>query len=182
MNKQLLLSIALVGLILGWPRPAVAAAIEADGAATLASHRASPDKRINQLRTFLLSHGSPLATSAEQFVTEADRFGLDWRLVAAIAGVESSFGRFIPTGSYNGWGWGVFSGASDGVHFTDWNAAITQVSQGLRRNYVDRGSVTVEQIGRIYATSPVWAFKVRYFTDKIDKFVPQKPQLMEVLL
>lgn len=32
-----------------------------------------------------------MANSAETFVVEADKRGLDWRLLAAISGVESAF-------------------------------------------------------------------------------------------
>lgn len=132
------------------------------------------DERVTRLKTYLEMHTSPLADSAAHFVSEADRLGLDWKLVAAIAGVESTFGKHIPLNSYNGWGWGVFTGTSDGIHFKDWNDGITKVSEGLRYKYVDRGASSVEQIGRIYAASPAWGTKVRFFLQKIGDFEPNR--------
>ncbi len=149
---------------------------EAGKAATLAFHQATDttsDTRAEQLRMFLESYNSPLAADAETFVSEADKYNLDWKLVAAIAGVESTFGKHIPTGSYNGWGWGVFTGTQDGVHFKDWAEGIAVVSQGLRKNYIDRGADTIYDMGWIYAANGnSWAGHVRYFVDKLESFQP----------
>ncbi len=130
------------------------------------------DERISRLTLYLETHDSPLAPMAAHFIAEADRLGLDWKLVAAIAGVESTFGKHIPRNSYNGWGWGIFTGQNDGIHFKDWKDGITTVSEGLKKNYVDRGAVSVEQMGRIYAASPTWSMKVRFFMEKIEAFAP----------
>jgi len=130
------------------------------------------DARINKLESFLRTYNSPLAGDAAHFVKEADRLGLDWRLVVAICGVESTFGKHIPANSYNGWGWGVFTGTNDGVHFANWKDGITQVSEGLKYRYVDKGATTVEKMGRIYAASPTWSMKVKFFIEKIDAFTP----------
>ncbi len=140
------------------------------------------DERVTHLKFYLENHDSPLSDSAGHFVAEADRLGLDWKLVAAIAGVESTFGKHIPANSYNGWGWGVFTGTSDGKHFKDWNDGITQVSEGLRYRYVDRGAVSVEQMGRIYAASPVWSTNVRFFLRKIEEFSPNKVDHLAVTI
>lgn len=159
-----------------------AAEFEAGSAAELAINRTQEDVRVEKLRSFLQSHDSPLADAASHFVAEAERLNLDWKLVAAIAGVESTFGKQIPTNSYNGWGWGVFTGTQDGVHFKNWKDGITQVSEGLRYNYIDRGAETVEQIGRIYAASPTWSQKVRFFLTKIEQFVPSRPDQLAVTI
>lgn len=139
------------------------------------------DSRVEKLAGYLRSHDSPLADEASHFVAEADRFDLDWKLVAAIAGVESTFGRFIPTGSYNGWGWAVFTGRQSGAAFGGWEEGISTVSQGLRENYLNRGAQTVEQIGRWYAASPAWAWKVRFFLREIETFTA-KPSALPVVL
>ena len=140
------------------------------------------DTRVTHLKNYLESHNSPLSDSAGHFVSEADRLGLDWKLVAAIAGVESTFGKRIPANSYNGWGWAVFTGTSDGKHFKDWNDGITQVSEGLRYRYIDRGANSIEQIGRIYAASPVWSTKVRFFLQKIETFEPSRVEHLAVTI
>lgn len=161
---------------------AVRAEAEAGAAATLAVHVPVVDTRVDQLRGFLATHNSPLTNEAAHFVKEADRLGLDWKLVAAIAGVESTFGKQIPARSYNAWGWGVFTGTNDGVHFKDWNDGITQVSEGLRYNYMDKGAKTIDAMGRIYAASPRWANSVRFFLGKIESFVPADPELLSVTI
>ena len=114
------------------------------------------------------------------FVAEADRLGLDWKLVAAIAGVESTFGHRVPRNSYNAWGWGIFTGKQDGIHFATWADGITTVSEGLKNRYVNRGAKTIEQIGRIYAASPTWSRKVNFFLAKIEAFVPTDPATLDV--
>lgn len=175
------LIIALLSLFVGIPSPALAIDNEADGAAQLAGFaEILVDKRVATLRAYLASHNSPLANSTEVFIREADRNGLDWKFVAAIAGAESTFGKHIPRGSYNAWGWGIPTGAQSGIGFKNWEDGITTVSEGLRKNYVDRGAVSIEQIGRIYAASPRWSGNVRFFIAKIEAFTPTSPEHLEV--
>lgn len=142
----------------------------------------SADPRITKLQNYLEMHASPLADEAGHFVTEADRLGLDWKLVAAIAGVESTFGKHVPRNSYNGWGWGIFTGASDGIHFASWKDGITTVSEGLKYKYIDKGATSVEQIGRIYAASPAWSYKVRFFLEKIEDYAPTRVEHLAVTI
>lgn len=155
------------------------------GAATLAfkmPQKAPQDIRAAKLDSFLLAYKSPLAGSADHLVAEADKNELDWRLVTAIAGLESTFCKHIPQGSYNCWGWGIPTGASSGIAFSSWEAGITTVSEGLKDRYIDRGAVTIEQIGRIYAASPTWASRVRFFITKIDEHIPVTDKIVEVTL
>src|SRR3989344_6138052 len=141
-----------------------------------------PDPRVSKLEAYLETHNSPLSKEADYFVSEADRLGLDWKLVVAIAGVESTFGKFVPRNSYNGWGWAIYTGQSDGRHFSDWKEGITVVSEGLKYKYIDRGATTIEQIGRIYAASPAWSSKVRFFLQKIDDFEPIRVEHLTVTI
>lgn len=140
------------------------------------------DIRIRKLQEYLMARGSPLASAAKHFVMEADRLGLDWRLVAAIAGTESYFGQHTPYNSFNAWGWAVYTGYSSGRNFIDWKDGITVVSEGLRYTYVDRGAVTVEQMGKWYAADPNWDGKVHFFLAEIENFTPSEPQLMQITL
>lgn len=54
---------------------------------------AAGDARTAKLASYFKSKGSPLAPYAGDFVTAADRWGLDWRLLPAISGIETSFGK-----------------------------------------------------------------------------------------
>lgn len=168
--------------LLATPVARVFATPVADAAASLVVATGKEDWRVAKLEAFLASHGSPMTAQASVFVSEADRLNLDWRLVAAIAGVESTFGKHVPGGSYNGWGWGIPTGARSGVGFESWEHGIATVSEGLKTRYVDRGAVTVEQIGRIYAASPRWASNVRFFLAKIDAFAPKDARTLAVTL
>ncbi len=176
----IILFILLVALF-GASTPAFAADVAVE-TASLIAHQAAPDTRIVLLRAYLSSQNSPFVDEANHFIEEADRLSLDWRLVAAISGVESTFGKHIPTGSYNAWGWGIPTGAQWGIAFADWKSGITTVSEGLKYNYIDRGAITINQIGRIYAASPAWSWKVRYFIEQITEFTPNSPNLLSVTI
>src|SRR5690606_39465685 len=88
------------------------------------------DYRVETLRSFLASHKSPLTDKAQVFVDQADANDLDWRLVAAISGVESTFGKRIPYDSYNAYGW-----ANGKFQFESWEDSIAIVNKTLRENY-----------------------------------------------
>lgn len=155
---------------------------ETGAAAQLTFGQILRDERIDQLHAYLSMHNSPLMDQSAHFISEADRLGLDWKLVAAIAGTESTFGKRVPGGSYNAWGWGIPTGAQSGIAFESWKHGITRVSEGLKTRYIDRGATSVEQIGRIYAASPRWAGNVRFFLNAIETFTPNDPALLAVAL
>jgi hypothetical protein len=148
--------------------PVMAIDKESDSGAMLLKSNISNDSRVDKLKSYLKAHNSPAVDAAEVFISEADKYNLDWKLVAAISGLESTFCQQIPTGSYNCWGWGIPTGAQSGIGFSSYKDGISRVSEGLRNNYINRGFITIEQIGSIYAASPTWALRVRYFLKDID--------------
>lgn len=139
---------------------------ESDSSATLKSqeNRSAFDYRVQNLTRFLEKYNSPLSIYAGDFVAYADKYNLDYRLVPAISGVESTFGKQIPYNSYNAYGW-----ANGNYSFRSWTDSIEVVSKTLRNQYIDRGANSIPQIARIYAPpSSSWAGKVQYFVTKID--------------
>jgi hypothetical protein len=124
-----------------------------------------PDKRVEKLEAYLKYRNSPLADYAAVFVAQADKYNLDYRLVPAIAGVESTFGKQIPTGSYNAYGWNGGRYA-----FKSWEDSIVTVSYTLRTKYIDKwGADSIEEMSAIYAPpSTTWAGKVTYFMKQIE--------------
>lgn len=123
------------------------------------------DFREKTLKEYLISHNSPMANYANDFIYFADKYDLDWRLVPAIAGVESTFGKRIPVNSYNAYGWnnGKYS-------FESWTDSIEVVSKALRENYYDKGATSIDRIARRYAPpSNTWNWKVKYFMTEIDR-------------
>ncbi len=179
-----MVTVIVFGALLALSRtsPVKATEKEAESAAVLVAHTPTADPRVEKLQNYLASRNSPLAGETTNFIHEADHWGIDWKLVAAIAGVESTFGKHIPTSSYNAWGWGVYTGATDGIHFENWHDGISKVSAGLKSNYIDRGAVTVEQIGRIYAASPNWSWKVRFFLEQIDAYQPTNTRQIDITI
>jgi hypothetical protein len=133
------------------------------------------DSRVKILTSYLKQYDSPLVPYAADFVETADKYSLDWRLVAAISGVESTFGKQIPNNSYNAWGWGVYG--DNVINFKSWDDGIETVSQGLRERYMNQwGGQDVYQIGAMYAASPAWAGHVQLYLNKIAEFALRNPQ------
>lgn len=133
------------------------------------------DYRVKILSSYLKEQNSPLQPYAGDFVAAADKYNLDWKLVAAISGVESSFGQAIPTNSYNGWGWGVYG--DNVIRFKSWKEGIYTVSQGLRERYMDAwGGKDIYEIGAVYASSKAWPSHVDYYLNQIQYFALRNPQ------
>lgn len=133
------------------------------------------DRRVKILRDFLDSYNSPLAPFASVFIKEADKNKLDWRFVAAISGVESTFGQQLPYNSYNAWGWGIYG--DNMIRFASYEEAIETISKGLKERYIDSwGARDIYQIGRFYAASPTWAQRVAFFMERVDQFAANNPK------
>lgn len=130
------------------------------------------DKRIKVLEAYLTKYNSPLKGEAKNFIGAADEYKIDWKLVPAITGVESTFGKFTPGNayypSYNGWGWGVYG--TQALYFKSWKEGIYTVSEGLRLHYYNQGLTNPYDINRVYAASPTWGAHVSYFIADIEKF------------
>lgn len=132
------------------------------------------DPRVLALRQFLIDYNSPMYPYAEVFVTEADKYGLDWRLVAAISGVESAFGNLIPYQSHNGWGW-KGDPTRDWSYFNSWADGIAAVSEGLGVWY--GGHLTPFEIEPAYCPpcgqteGHPWANGVTRFMNEMDLYL-----------
>lgn len=125
------------------------------------------DPRAKILKDYLAQYNSPLEHHAQDFIDAADTYNVDWKLVPAIAGVESTFGKRIP-GGFNGWGWGIYG--NNRIYFNSWRDGIFTVTKGLKEGYIDKGLTTPAAMNRVYAASPTWGQKVNYFINDIEKF------------
>lgn len=130
---------------------------------TVAEKSYANDVRVRALKNVLQKYDSILVAEAEHYVRSADTYGIDWRLLPAIAGLESSFGRHYMPGSYNVYGWG-----GGHIYFDSWADGIDTISKSLSERYYARGADTVWTIGPIYAESPTWAVRVNSFMAQID--------------
>jgi len=128
----------------------------------------SADARPQIIKKYLEDYKSPLAPYADFIVQMADKYSIDYRLITAIAQQESNLCKVIPPGSYNCWGWGIHSKGSLG--FTTFEEGIETVSQGLRKDYLDKGYSTVEEIMSKYTpqSNGSWALGVTSFMSEMQ--------------
>ena len=126
------------------------------------------DARTELVRQYLDSWNSPLEPYSALLVQSADKYGLDFRLLAAIAQQESNVCKIIPPGSYNCWGWGIHSEGTLG--FASFEEGIEIVSRGLREEYLGKGFRSVEEIMSKYTplSNGSWAFGVNKFMSEMQ--------------
>lgn len=125
------------------------------------------DKQAEILSKYLARFNSPLQYHAQDFIDASNTYQLDWKLLPAIAGVESTFGKQIP-GGFNAWGWGVYG--SQAIYFNSWRDGIFTIAKGLRENYLNKGFNDPFTINRVYAASPYWGRNVTYFMQDMENF------------
>ncbi len=174
MKRKLFLFLAAFTLLAAFTPQTVEANLTKGSSAVLAHSNApvtpphvEKDNRAEILKTYLESYNSPLAAHAQTFIDEADKNNLDWRLIAAIAGGESTFGQAIPAYSFNAWGYGVYG--NNVRRFASWDDGIATVSKAIRTDYLyDSEETNVYQIGAKYAADPNWPVKTLRFMSEID--------------
>jgi hypothetical protein len=126
------------------------------------------DGREEKIRQFLARYNSPLEPYAGDVVAAADEFGLDYRLIPAIAMQESSLCKKIPDNSYNCWGFGIYG--KQVKRFKDYKEGIYVVTEALATKYKDRGLVTPNEIMTMYTPSSngSWAYSVNHFMAQLQ--------------
>lgn len=128
----------------------------------------SSDARPEIVRQYLDYYNSPLFPYAALIVSVADKYGVDFRLITAIAQQESNLCKIIPPGSYNCWGWGITGEGTLG--FSSYEDGIETVSEGLRKNYLDKGYITIKDIMSKYTplSNGSWANGVSTFMTEMQ--------------
>lgn len=120
------------------------------------------------IKQFLESYHSPIAPYAESIFQASEKYGLDYRLIVAISQCESNLCKKIPEGSYNCWGWG-----NGETRFDSWGEAFDQVAKTLKKEYIDKGLVTPEEIMPKYVPPSVekggpWAKCVNQYLEEME--------------
>lgn len=123
----------------------------------------------NVIKEVLTSYDSPLVSEVDTFLEVCTKYNIDCYLLPSIAGVESTFGKFTLSGSHNPFGWG-----GGLIVFDSWADGIDTVGRGLSENYYAKGADTIETIGPIYAASPTWAQKIRFFHNRFSELEAEK--------
>lgn len=123
------------------------------------------DNRVLKVSKFLQNQNSPLVHFAPDFVASADKYQIDYRLLVAISGTESTFGKYYIYGTYNAYGWGVGK-----IQFKSWPDGIDKISKSLKEKYINKGADDIYKIGRIYCppTSFHWSTTTESFMKKIE--------------
>ena len=121
--------------------------------------------RAGSLEKFFESYNSPLKNNAETFITVADRYGIDYKLLPSIACLESTCARFLIPETHNPFGWG-----GGRIYFKSYDEAIESVGKGLNEIYLSRGLDNAEKIAPVYnPPSPhTWTRGVNFFINKIE--------------
>jgi len=99
-----------------------------------------------QIDNYLAGRGSPMAGRGQSFVRAGRKYGVDPRLLVGIATIESGAGQHQRLQN-NPFNWGVHRGQT----YESYDDAINDVARGLRRNYLDSGLTTPQQIVSKYA-------------------------------
>jgi hypothetical protein len=80
------------------------------------------------------------------FVGFGRDYNVDPRLIVAIAGAETSYGKIITWGSNNAWNWGWNATNQTNSPFISFAVGIGVVTGGIRSSYLDRGRTTTSSI------------------------------------
>ncbi len=128
------------------------------------------DAREALLANFLARHDSPLKPYdeyAHKIVAISDKYGIDFRLLPAIAMQESNLCKVIPPGTYNCLGFGIHKRGTLG--FDNYEDAFDRAGRELKANYIDEGRVTPYQIMQKYTPSSngSWAESVNQWMSEM---------------
>jgi hypothetical protein len=126
------------------------------------------DARPEIIKQYLKEYNSPLEPHAQTIVEASDKYGLDYRLLTAIAQQESNLCKKAPEKSYNCWGWGIHSRGT--LRFDSYDKAIWVVAKGLKEEYIDKGYTTPEEIMKKYTplSKGSWAYGVNLFMSQLE--------------
>ena len=131
----------------------------------------SADARVLLVTNYLKRFNSPLLPHAKDVVTISDKYHLDYRLLVAIAMQESGLCKKIPPASHNCWGYGIYGDLV--TRFESYPEAMDTVARGLKKNYIDKGLDTPEEIMLKYTPPSIalggpWAKGVNKVMDDLE--------------
>lgn len=107
------------------------------------------DGRVGRVASFLEGFNSPLVQYASLIVNDADKYGIDYRLVPAVGAQESGdcqIGREI-LDTHNCWGFGIYGKKI--TTFDSYEEGIDTVTRYFA-NKKSKGIDTLDEIGSIY--------------------------------
>jgi hypothetical protein len=130
------------------------------------------EAKAEAIDAYFRDHGMPLAGTGRTMAEEAEKNGLDWRLIAAISVRESTGGKFAckkVTNSFLGWG-------SCKINFKSKEEAIATVARNLGGNnpktahhYDDKTTIQILRAYNPPSIVPRYAEQVMTIMDNIGK-------------
>lgn len=125
------------------------------------------DNRVESITEFFAKYKSPLQPYAQNVVDAADFYGIDSRLLPAIAMQESNLCKKAPLESYNCWGFGIYGNKV--IKFQSYQEGIDIVTKTLAKEYKQKGLETPEQIMKVYTppSDGSWARGVSHFMNQL---------------
>lgn len=147
------------------PRVAYAA-VPADNQAMIITINGK-DARIAAVKSFFSFYKSALTPYADEIVKAADKYGLDYKLLPAIAMQESTLCKKAPKNSFNCWGFGIYG--KKVTKFSNYNEAIDTVTKTLATKYKAQGLETPEEIMSKYnpVSQGTWATGVSGYMERL---------------
>lgn len=131
------------------------------------------------LETMQCSNGSipPLADYSEELVDSADKYGLDWKIIPAISGVETWFGCAGDAESYRN-AWGMGGGPSNRYRFDTWEEGIDVYAKMLADGYGTDVHTRLYDVASLYVYGHAgrhdkWADGVMKYFNGIEQFYLQ---------
>ncbi len=126
------------------------------------------DARVAVVADFFKKYHSELFPYAQTVITAADKYGLDYRLIPAIAMQESNLCKKAPKDSYNCWGFGIYG--KNVTKFGSYPEAIDTITRTLAGQYKGNGLETPQQIMSRYTPSSdgSWANAVTQFMNQLQ--------------
>lgn len=113
------------------------------------------DPRAIRLEKYLRSQKSSLSSQSDLLVELSDHYGIDYKLVVAIAGLESGYcsQNFAAN---NCWGFGNYSWSSREI-------AVKEYYRLMYKNYFKKGMNTIEEIFSVYAPGSTTYLQSYYY-------------------
>jgi hypothetical protein len=126
------------------------------------------DARAEILRQYLHKYQSPLEPSANLLVEVADQNDFDYRWMVAIAQQESNLCKFIPEGSYNCWGWGIYGDKI--TTFKSYEDAIQTIAPQFKEIFLTHSEITPDEVMSKYTppSKGSWAAGVSQFMGDLE--------------
>jgi len=177
----LIINLSILAAISRWEKPQFPLSAVAPSESGFAASSGTPavlsasviagDARTLLLEKFL--NGSPMQPYANLLVQQSDQYGIDFRLLPAIAMCESNLGKRVPLkAGFNPFGIAVYTGSKNGKDFDSWDHAISWVAQYISDKYYSQGITSLIDIQTRWAPPAAgngnsWANCVEFFMNSI---------------